>query len=81
MYVPLGDGGVYVIFILTYAGVRDVLLAANADLWVFIGLWGIGGGRRPELSEAGKRDGGNPGPRRRPGWESRTVVGRSRFSR
>lgn len=60
MCVPLGDGGVYVIFILTYAGVRDVHLAANAGLWVFIGLCGVGGGKHPELSEAGKRDGGNP---------------------
>ena len=61
MCVPLGDGGVYVIFILTYAGVRDVHLAENTGLWVFIGLCGVGGGKHPELSEAGKRDGGNPG--------------------
>lgn len=40
---PLSDRGVYAIFILTYARVRDVHPAANAGLLVFIELGGIGG--------------------------------------
>lgn len=73
---PLGDGGVCVIFILTYAGVRDMHLAANAGLWVFIGLWGWW--RQAPRTEGGWEKGWRkPGSRWRPGWESRTVVGPS----
>lgn len=31
MYILLGEGGVYVIFILTYAGVRDMPPCCNTD--------------------------------------------------
>lgn len=43
MYVPLGDGGGHLIFILTYAAERDVLPAASADLWGLLRLGGEDG--------------------------------------
>lgn len=33
MYILLGEGGVYVIFILTYAGVRDMPPCCNTDIY------------------------------------------------
>lgn len=42
----------YIIFILTYARVRDVPLAANVGLSVFIELRGTGEGRAPETEQA-----------------------------